>query len=255
VSTHPVSEETGIIDLTAAVSSLAPLPDVMGTEMVEDVDGDSTLAPTVDQLSSSLLTLSLLPRSRWQTLLNLDRIRARNKPIAPPEKPKAAPFFLSSSLALTNGDSADPMNSLALAPKSKDLSRVTVSSLSSARDTLDIDQLLTLPTNGSSPHPLMVQLLELPPSSTALTLQTLTLASLPPFIRLLTSHLRQRRDYEVVNTYISLLLKYHSEFIQLDDVASALKEFRAVNEDEGRRLGEMVGYASGVVGGWLRSSR
>lgn len=30
---------------------------------------------TPDQLSDGLLTLSLIPRSRWQTLLNLDTIR------------------------------------------------------------------------------------------------------------------------------------------------------------------------------------
>jgi U3 small nucleolar RNA-associated protein 21 len=31
---------------------------------------------------------------RWLNLLCLDVIRARNKPKAPPKKPKAAPFFL-----------------------------------------------------------------------------------------------------------------------------------------------------------------
>jgi U3 small nucleolar RNA-associated protein 21 len=30
---------------------------------------------TPEQLSEGLLTLSLMPRSRWQTLLNLDTIR------------------------------------------------------------------------------------------------------------------------------------------------------------------------------------
>lgn len=49
---------------------------------------------TPDQLSEGLLTLSLLPRSRWTTLLNLDTIKARNKPKEPPKAPEAAPFFL-----------------------------------------------------------------------------------------------------------------------------------------------------------------
>ena len=31
---------------------------------------------------------------RWLNLLNLDVIKAKNKPKAPPKKPKAAPFFL-----------------------------------------------------------------------------------------------------------------------------------------------------------------
>ena len=33
---------------------------------------------TPEQLSDGLLTLSLMPRSRWQTLLNLDTIRVSN---------------------------------------------------------------------------------------------------------------------------------------------------------------------------------
>ncbi|KAK1276546.1 hypothetical protein QJS04_geneDACA004157 [Acorus gramineus] len=43
-----------------------------------------------------LVTLSLLPRSQWQSLANLDIIKVRNKPIEPPKKPEKAPFFLPS---------------------------------------------------------------------------------------------------------------------------------------------------------------
>ena len=67
---------------------------------------------TPDQLSEELLTLSLMPRSRWQTLLNLETIKVsyaspeidrrraddslqqRNKPKEAPKAPEAAPFFL-----------------------------------------------------------------------------------------------------------------------------------------------------------------
>ena len=38
--------------------------------------------------------MALLPRTQWMGLLNLETIRERNKPVAPPEKPEAAPFFL-----------------------------------------------------------------------------------------------------------------------------------------------------------------
>lgn len=247
VSAHAISEETGIIDLTSHTTSLTPISALAEADMVETIPEAPSMGSTVDQLSSSLLTLSLLPRSRWQTLLNLDNIRARNKPIAPPEKPKAAPFFLGSSLAIESGDASKAL--------SKSKSQISTSSISASKDIVDIEQLLALPAATTEPHPLLKHLLELPPSSTALTLQTLSLGYLAPFIRLLTAHLRQRRDYEVVNTYVSLLLKYHGEFVQLDDVAAALQEFHVVNEEEGRRLGEMVGFASGVVGGWLRSSR
>lgn len=49
---------------------------------------------TPAQLDGDLVTLTLLPRSRWQTLLNLEVIQQRNKPKEPPKEPEKAPFFL-----------------------------------------------------------------------------------------------------------------------------------------------------------------
>jgi U3 small nucleolar RNA-associated protein 21 len=67
---------------------------------------------TPSQLDSELITLTLLPRSRWQTLLNLEviqvrertrqasisltdpRLQQRNKPKEALKAPEQAPFFL-----------------------------------------------------------------------------------------------------------------------------------------------------------------
>lgn len=57
-------------------------------------DADDMEILSAEQLGEDLITLSLLPESRWKSLVNLDLIKARNKPIEPPKKPKAAPFFL-----------------------------------------------------------------------------------------------------------------------------------------------------------------
>lgn len=54
-------------------------------------------------LLPKLVTLSLLPRTQWQNLAHLDTIRARNKPIQPPKKPEAAPFFLPTVLGADAG--------------------------------------------------------------------------------------------------------------------------------------------------------
>ncbi|XP_076926434.1 uncharacterized protein LOC143589601 [Bidens hawaiensis] len=50
----------------------------------------------LDKQIPDLVTLSLLPKSQWQSLINLDIIKERNKPIEPPKKPEKAPFFLPS---------------------------------------------------------------------------------------------------------------------------------------------------------------
>lgn len=80
----------------------------------EAEDDDGVTAPTLDQLSADMMTLSLVPKSRWQTLLHLDLIKKRNKPTEAPKVPAKAPFFLPSlngntapaheTLAITNGD-------------------------------------------------------------------------------------------------------------------------------------------------------
>lgn len=41
-----------------------------------------------------LVTLCMLPRTQWHTLVHLDAVKARNRPVEPPKKPEAAPFFL-----------------------------------------------------------------------------------------------------------------------------------------------------------------
>ncbi|KAG9439404.1 hypothetical protein H6P81_019569 [Aristolochia fimbriata] len=56
--------------------------------------------PSINQIPD-LVTLSLLPKSQWQSLLNLDIIKERNKPIEPPKKPEKAPFFLPSIPSLS----------------------------------------------------------------------------------------------------------------------------------------------------------
>ncbi len=40
------------------------------------------------------VTLSMLPKSRWSNLQNLDIVKQRNKPMEPAKTPKLAPFFL-----------------------------------------------------------------------------------------------------------------------------------------------------------------
>ncbi|GJQ99218.1 U3 small nucleolar RNA-associated protein 21 [Tanacetum coccineum] len=72
-----------------------------------------THTPLLDRQIPDLVTLSLLPKSQWQSLINLDIIKARNKPIEPPKKPEKAPFFLPSIPSLSGEivfKASDPTN-------------------------------------------------------------------------------------------------------------------------------------------------
>ena len=78
----------------------------------EDAADDQDSAPmlSLEQLSKDMITLSIVPKSRWQTLLHLDIIKERNKPTEAPRVPEKAPFFLPSS--------RDPL-SISVADKAK----------------------------------------------------------------------------------------------------------------------------------------
>ncbi|RMZ77169.1 hypothetical protein DV737_g4500, partial [Chaetothyriales sp. CBS 132003] len=259
-----INEEKSTIDLTAAAcfepSNQLVLADhaAQGEDIVESVDVG---AAAIDQLDASLLTLSLLPRSRWQTLLNLENIRQRNKPIQPPEKPQAAPFFLGSSLAISSQNSnpdrpTEPQHETGIIATMAD-----VQSLPPSADRERDRQISSILSSSDPPTPtststLIQHLLSLPPSATDLFIRSLSLSELPTFINILTSHLRTQRDYELVNTWMAVVLKVHSEYIsEVDSVRKAVEEWSKVNGEEEQRLDAMVGYVSGVVDGWLRSAR
>jgi U3 small nucleolar RNA-associated protein 21 len=94
-----------------------------GHGLVDDAFADSEedseeAAPvqSLEQLSADMMTLSMVPKSRWQTLLHLDLIKQRNKPTEAPKIPEKAPFFLPSlqkplSTAPVEGD--EPGDSMA----------------------------------------------------------------------------------------------------------------------------------------------
>ncbi len=47
-----------------------------------------------NDIIEEMISLSSLPKSRWQTLLNIETIKKRNKPKEAPKAPEKAPFFL-----------------------------------------------------------------------------------------------------------------------------------------------------------------
>ncbi|KAJ0049625.1 hypothetical protein Pint_16795 [Pistacia integerrima] len=96
-----------------SVSSVEGSEDKHSTNLVVDrtESKDTSVSSTFNQQIPDLVTLSLLPKSQWQSLINLDIIKARNKPIEPPKKPEKAPFFLPSIPSLSGEISFKPSES------------------------------------------------------------------------------------------------------------------------------------------------
>ena len=217
-------------------------------EVQETASND--LAPT-DQLSLDMLTLSLVPKSRWQTLLHLDTIRQRNKPKEPPKAPEKAPFFLPSL------DSAKP----AEPPKSKEQNQTTVAERSriTKMDRTGTASLFTTSLHTASQNNDYTQFIShlktLSPSTADIEIRSLNPNELVPFISALTYQLRSKRDYELVQAWMAVFLRIHGDAVTGNaGLRQALVEWREWQGKEGKRIGDLVGFCGGVVG-FLRSGR
>lgn len=118
--------------------------------------------------------------------------------------------------------------------------------------------------------PFVDHLKSLPPAQADLELRSLAAdeGELALFVRAMTSRLRARRDYELVQAWMTVFLRLHGstaveanvtgdddeEDADLVDFAAALAEWRVVQEQERSRLDALVGYCGGVVG-FLRNPR
>lgn len=258
IPSRQIDEDKDIIDLTGADELQAPSQvAMMDDEPLQlNVMGEIDVEKSVAQLDTSLLTLSLVPQSRWQTLLNLETIRQRNKPIQPPQKPKAAPFFLG-SLAPSGMNAsgmavqeASPELAVMDAEKSR-ISRLTSlqpgeSRVSTYLETFDSDK---------NVDDLITYMTALSPSAADLAIRSLDMQEMPLFVRALTLRLQQRRDFELVNTWMAVFLKLHGEFVAgVEEVKLAVIEYQQAMQGEEDRLGRSVGWAKGVVE-FLRSAR
>ncbi|KAF2444628.1 Utp21-domain-containing protein [Karstenula rhodostoma CBS 690.94] len=257
VSTRQISEEEVAIMSapTASGEGGEDLVDAAAEEEVEE-DEDETAVPVMDQLSEGITTLSLVPKARWQTLLHLDVIRARNKPKEAPKAPEKAPFFLPS----TDGSKAS--NALA-GPDAEPASRISSSALASrssaATATSEFTRRLAQAAEAGDYTPVLAHLSSLPPSAADVAIRTLD--TTPPydelrtFIEALTSRLEERRDYELVQAWMSVFLRLHGDVVVQDEqLVGLLRKWQEEAKRERDRVGGLVGYSAGVVG-WVRSAR
>jgi U3 small nucleolar RNA-associated protein 21 len=258
VSTRQIKEDD-IATVTAPTASGeggVAVVEAAAAEDDEEEDIDETTVPIMDQLSDKITTLSLVPKSRWQTLLHLDVIRARNKPKEAPKAPEKAPFFLPS----VGQDKTDD----ALAPLTQDpTSRISSSALASrssaATSTNQFTRYLASAEQTSEYTSLLTYLSSLPPSAADIAIRTLDTTEpyteLRTFVQALTARLRERRDYELVQAWMSVFLRLHGDVVVREaELVGELKKWQEEAKRERERVGGLVGYSVGVVG-WVRSAR
>lgn len=262
VSTRHISD-ADIATITAPTTSGEGghgLIEAAAEELEEDEELDETAVPIIDQLNERITTLSLVPKARWQTLLHLDIIHARNKPREAPKPPEKAPFFLGAlSQNQSTGSTLDTLANSITEPTSRVSSSALASRSSAASATNEFTRHLADAAESADYTHLLAHLSSLPPSAADIAIRTMDTmepyTELYTFVQALTARLQERRDYELVQTWMSVFLRLHGDVIVGEE--GLVKELRKWQEEakrERERVGGLVGYSVGVVG-WVRSSR
>lgn len=231
------------------------LVEVAVTDDVGEKETDEIVSPSIEQLSKDLLTLSLTPKPQWQTLLHLDEIRQRNKPKEPPKAPQKAPFFLPSMIA-TSKSEHQPQPLALTESVEQEQAKETESRISkipnpSTAHTSTFTSLL----HADDYVGVVSHLSSLPPSSADLAIRTLDpsppYSELVVFLNALIARLKQKRDYELIETWVTVFLRCHGDvLIESSEVRNALERWREESIRSSERVDDMVGMCRGV-GGWI----
>ncbi|KAI9695254.1 MAG: hypothetical protein M1820_008773 [Bogoriella megaspora] len=252
--TRPISEDE-IADLEGPTTSGEGGQNLLTASLSDSSEAalPDTAIPSMNQLSEDMITLSLVPKARWQTLLHLDLIRARNKPKSPPKAPQKAPFFLPSLHPSSSTTTPDPANALTNPTPPEPSSRILKTNLSTpsrpSSDPFTTFLHQSPPSSSTEPHPLVAHLVSLPPSAASLSISSLTPDELTAFVEILTRQLRLKRDFEVGQVWMSVFLKAHGDAVVGDgELADAVGEWREECRKEMERLGKLVRGGLGVVG-------
>ncbi|KAJ3549357.1 hypothetical protein NMY22_g922 [Coprinellus aureogranulatus] len=239
----------------------ANLPSVQGTEeeaVLEALEAlkvdekDVNVFSTPPQLDGDLITLTLLPRSRWQTLLNLEVIQQRNKPKEAPKAPEQAPFFIPTLPGVETRFALDDVKSKKQKERQEEEERrkersrrmlggvesVFVRKMEESNRDGDYEDFFNY-AKSLSPAALDLEIRSL-----------LSLESLALFMHALTQRLRSHRDFEAVEAMIKVFLQVHGEVLieNGEELGEAMKELEGVHRKGSQRVLELVTSSLGTLG-------
>uniref|UniRef100_A0A673T7D8 WD repeat domain 36 n=1 Tax=Suricata suricatta TaxID=37032 RepID=A0A673T7D8_SURSU len=216
-----------------SVVSLRPLPTdyvpsvvmLPGTCQTQDVEfSEETIEPSdemieydsPEQLNEQLVTLSLLPESRWKNLLNLDVIKKKNKPKEPPKVPKSAPFFIPTIPGLVPRYAAPEQNN--------DPQQSKVVNLGILAQKSDFCMKLEEGLVNNKYEAAVNLLKELGPSGIETELRGLSpdcggsIEVMQSFLKMIGMMLDRKRDFELAQAYLALFLKLHLKLLPSEPV-------------------------------------
>ncbi|KAG2158310.1 Utp21 specific WD40 associated putative domain-containing protein [Suillus bovinus] len=229
------------------------LPSMQGSEEDEALEALEALGvedkptdvfSTPSQLDGDLVTLTLLPRARWQTLLNLEVIQQRNKPKEPPKKPEHAPFFLPTLPGVEHCFAIEEKKQETEDKHTRRLDKIAANSRSTLQKLLaESDE------NSSLDDALFDYIKSLSPAAIDLELRLLVLNSLQQFLRAIKRRLQSHLDFEAVQTLQNVVLRIHADvIIENEDLRAELEELLKVQKKESGRVLDLLASSLGTLG-------
>jgi U3 small nucleolar RNA-associated protein 21 len=231
------------------------------------------------QIDDELVTLTLLPRSRWQTLLNLEVIQVsrfdeifsedpynqsqhRNKPKEPPKAPEKAPFFLPTlpgvehRFAIERAELSDKKPTRRLekaATESESLFSKTLQDErmdGTCKYSINMRYLGLMIFSLYADENLFTYAKTLSPAAVDVELRQLaSLDAIRLFLHALVRRLRSHRDFEAVQTLQNVFLRIHGDVIIANpELLDKLVELKAVQRVESERILELIESSTGTLG-------
>lgn len=230
---------------TDAAANLDTQLDELKLDEGDELNGDYQ---SPSQLDEELITMSTLAASRWQNLLNIDIVKKRNKPIAPPKKPKQAPFFLPtvtgidlqfdlSSVSNPNGDD----NSKLLMPENFQNLTKFGEKLSEAKLSGNYQQ--------CADH-----IIKIGPSMIDFEIKSLhpdgggSVCLMLQFMKMIEYMLNTNLNFELAQTYLGVFLKAHGRtIVEYSTLKDYLKDIEVAQAKGWKVLEQKLLYGLGVV--------
>ncbi|KAH7929755.1 Utp21-domain-containing protein [Leucogyrophana mollusca] len=233
--------------------SESALPSMQGVAEDEALEGLSALTvedtavdvfSTPPQLDGDLVTLTLLPRSRWQTLLNLEVIQQRNKPKEPPKKPEQAPFFLPTLPGVEQRFAIEQKEDKKNEKPTRRLDKIA------ARTKSVFQKKLVELESGGDNDDLFDYIKSLSPAAVDLELRSLvSIDNLRQFLHALRRRLLSHRDFEAVQTLLNVFLRMHADvMIENVELREELEGLLEVQRKESERVLELLASSLGTLG-------
>ncbi|RDX56504.1 Utp21-domain-containing protein [Lentinus brumalis] len=218
--------------------------DALSALTVQDKPADVFSTPP--QLDGELVTFTLLPRSRWQTLLNLEVIQQRNKPKEPPKQPEKAPFFLPTLPGVEPRFSVDAKKSEEAKKSTKRLQRAA----GSTDSTFYTKLAESYESNSPDYEDFFNYAKVLSPAALDLELRSLvSLDALRMFLRAVICRLRSHRDFEAVQTFMNVFLRMHGDVLASNaELQRELETLAEAQRRESERLLELLASSLGTLG-------